>query len=368
LIVLSSPDTILQNGSPKDDIVAALKSIRAQGVKVGLVSNHGEPHWFSEQFPNGKVKFATVRGRQRGDCVKTWAARYELRPFDILVLAGKLEDMIMSKNGGAVTIAAGWSTDEKIRNLGIKVRNGAEFEEVVQLTSQWPGEWWYSGNGNHYDVKVLADLSTMGSNISVAQGQLSAVLTRTVKNGGARLIALLTITARSLLMDGLGAEQQLLWGLYPASQSQNNDSDVLSDFTHRLRTTVSKVKFAERDQPLFLRHAASEKRSGGGGGNRTDPKNQIETVCLNPFYRKKIQGRHVVVVDDCTTYGISFAVASAFLKKAGAAKVTGVALGKFGNCLQEYGIVTEFPHAAKSVVLRRFLGSSSPEMLAFLAA
>ena len=44
-------------------------------------------------------------------------------------------------------------------------------------------------------------------------------------------------------------------------QSANNDSEVLSDFTHRLRTTVSRVRFAERNQPLFIRHAHSIKRS-----------------------------------------------------------------------------------------------------------
>ena len=46
----------------------------------------------------------------------------------------------------------------------------------------------------------------------------------------------------------------------------------------------------------------------------------------------------MIVVDDCTTYGVSFGVAAAFLRKAGAASVTGVALGKFGNQLRYYEI------------------------------
>ncbi|MNY56332.1 hypothetical protein D3C86_1924010 [compost metagenome] len=43
-------------------------------------------------------------------------------------------------------------------------------------------------------------------------------------------------------------------------------------------------------------------------------------------------------MDDCTTYGVSFGVAAAILRKAGAASVTGVALGKFGNQLRYYEI------------------------------
>jgi hypothetical protein len=46
----------------------------------------------------------------------------------------------------------------------------------------------------------------------------------------------------------------------------------------------------------------------------------------------------VIVVDDCTTYGVSFGVAAALLRKAGAASITGVALGKFGDQLRYYEI------------------------------
>lgn len=47
---------------------------------------------------------------------------------------------------------------------------------------------------------------------------------------------------------------------------------------------------------------------------------------------------HAIVVDDCTTYGVSFGVAAAFLRAAGAASVTGIALGKFGAQLRSYDI------------------------------
>ena len=171
-------------------------------------------------------------------------------------------------------------------------------------------------------------------NQSNAQVVFGEKLRNTVKNGGTRLNALLAITSRSLLTDEFGGNSNLFWGVYPSSQSANNDSEVLSDFTHRLRTTVSRVRFAERNQPLFIRHAHSIKRSMAKGIDRTDPTDQIRTLRLNPHYRRSVVGRHVVVIDDCTTYGVSFGVAAAFLRKAGASKVTGVALGKFGHQLR----------------------------------
>jgi hypothetical protein len=96
------------------------------------------------------------------------------------------------------------------------------------------------------------------------------------------------------------------------------------------------VQYCKRGVPLFLRHTPSSRRSSGGGGDRTDPSEQLQTVHLNPFYKEKqrLVGKNVIVVDDCTTYGVSFGVASALLHKAGAASITGVALGKFGNALR----------------------------------
>ena len=54
--------------------------------------------------------------------------------------------------------------------------------------------------------------------------------------------------------------------------------------------------------------------------------------------RRRVAGRHVIVVDDVTTYGVSFGVAAAFLANAGAKSIQGVALGKFGNQLRYYEI------------------------------
>ena len=122
--------------------------------------------------------------------------------------------------------------------------------------------------------------------------------------------------------------------------SRNDDTEVLSDFTHRLRTTVSRAQMSRRGEPLFIRHKPSAKRSAGSGGDRTDPTDQLLTLHLNPYYRDKsrLKGKRVIVLDDCTTYGVSFGVAAALLRKAGAQAVTGVALGKFGNQLRHYEI------------------------------
>lgn len=337
-ILVSSPDALLVNGSSPDaKLVAALKKIR-ESHPVALISNHGEPSWFQSTFAGSKVQFLQEFGRQNGNIISHNAQRLSLHPFDVVVLATKQVDVQMGKNGGAVLIAAGWSNDPVVKALGISVANTAQLQETIDLIAQWNGKWWFAGDGTKYRVRALADLSTI--NKGLTQTVFAEQLKNTVKGGGARLAALTAVTSRSLLMDGVGEAKELVWSVYPSSASLNNDTDVLSDFSHRLRTTVSRVRYAERGTPLFIRHTPSPKRSAGGSSDRTNPTDQIATLHLNPFYRtgNRLRGRNVIVVDDCTTYGVSFGVAAALLRKAGAASVTGIALGKFGSQLRYYDI------------------------------
>lgn len=345
LIVMTSPDAVLRNGQPDPQLAQVLINAKAAGNPVGLISNHGEPAWFNGAFGTSGVQFLQSRGRQSGEIVSQNAKKFGLNPFDALVLAAKDEDVQMGKNGGAILVAAGWSAAPQVASLGIRVDTAAELQEIINLTAGWSGQWWYAGDAGRYRVRALSDLSGLGKDVT--QQLFAQRLTATVKGGGGRLNALLAVTSRSLLMEKVNELDGLVWGVYPSSKSANDDDEILSDFTHRLRTTVSRVRFSKRDEPLFIRHTPSPKRSAGGGGDRTDPTGQILTVHLNPFYKQsgRLVGKHVIVVDDCTTYGVSFGVAAAFLRKAGAASVTGVALGKFGNQLRYYEIdITTDPY------------------------
>lgn len=338
LVVLTCPDALIRKGAIDPALVKVLGAARAAGHPVGVISNRAEPAWFGPTFTGSAVQFVHAPGRQDGKIIPRNATNFGLHPFDTLVLAVKDEDVQMGKNGGAVLVAADWSGSPQVRSLGIQVKTPQDLADIITLTHGWAGQWWFNGTTPDYDVRALSDLS--GYHKPFDQAEFAARLTATVKGGGARLNSLLTVTARSLLIDGTGAQPDLLWGVYPSSHSTNDDTEVLSEFTHRLRTTVSRARLSVRGEPLFVRHKPSTKRSGGGVGDRTDPTNQIETIHLNPYYKsnKRLKGKRVIVIDDCTTYGVSFGVAAALLREAGAASVTGVALGKFGNQLRHYQI------------------------------
>lgn len=340
LIVMTSPDAVLRNGLPDEKMVKALREIGDAGNPVGVISNQGAPDWFDQAFSGSKVQFIHETGRQDGGVVRRNAKKFDLRPFDVLTLASKSDDVAMGKNGGALLLGASWAADQRVKSLGLQVDDPADLLNIVKLTANWGGQWYFSADAERYRVRALSDLSTKKYGLSAPQQAFAQALTATVKSGGSQLKALLAVTARSLLMEGFEDESRLLFGAYPSSASDNDDTEVLSDFVHRLRTTVSQVRMASRGEPLFIRHKPSAKRSAGGGGDRTDPTEQLLTLHVNPHYAEKgrLTGRHVIVVDDCTTYGVSFGVAAALLRAGGAAQVTGVALGKFGGQARYYAI------------------------------
>jgi hypothetical protein len=336
LILTTSPAAISRNGQPATDIIQGLIRIAANGNRVGVISNHQKPEWFDHEFAGSSVVFVAAEARQKGQVIQSIAKNLNVKTHDILVLAASADDLQMAKNGKAVLVAAGWSTDPQIVRFGQKIDTVQELEQLTALTNGWNGKWWFEGSADNYTIHALVDLSTLHKGLS--QQQFAQKLKSTVKSGGARLAALLAVTARSMLINNIDLTPDLLWGVYPSSGNTAGADEVLTEFTHRLRTVTSRVQFAKVGVPLFIRHTASVKRSANPGGDRTNPAGQITTLHLNPFYKGKIAGRNVIVIDDCTTYGVSFGVAAAFLRKAGANSVHGVALGKFGNQLSYYDI------------------------------
>lgn len=337
LIILTSPSVVAPDGQADPRVVDALMKLATAGTPVGVISNHSQPSWFSTSFPKDAVSFIQSQGRQSGSHISDVCQKYNVPLHDLIVLGANDDDIKMAKNAGGVFVSAGWRPDTRAAQYGVSVTSPSEFVQVVQLVERWPGLWYYEGREEWYSVRALADVS--GKNVTAAQTHWAQRVVATVKGGGSGLPALLTIGARSLLKSGIVSEDQgpLMFGLYPSSGSSNDDDNVLTDFMHRLRTVTSRVRFAKKGEPLFLRHSPSTKRSRSNSLlDRTNPAEQVQTLHLNPEYESRISGRHIILLDDCTTYGVSFGVASSFLRKAGASAVDCIALGKFGDQLRYY--------------------------------
>ena len=101
---------------------------------------------------------------------------------------------------------------------------------------------------------------------------------------------------------------------------------------HRRPPPISAGKLSVHMSELLIRHADARKAAYlRRGGNSATLEDQIRTVHLNPTFRKEIQGRSIVVIDDFTTQGHSFEWAINVLLNAGVSRVICTAIGKYGH-------------------------------------
>ncbi len=346
LVILTSTTAVAPGGVAEPDLVTALKTLAGQDdTHVCVVSVHAQPSWFETAFSDNdtdddnKVHFLRWASRQNGAGIQDLSRRNDIPCRDFIVFAATKDDISMAKNGKASVVSKCWGGPNYASKYAIGVDNSAGLVEVIRLMQGWPGQWYYEESEPWYSVRSLVDLSSKYK--SSDQVNWARRIKSVIKQGGSRLVSLQVICNRSLWISPDIVQKKSMWGLYPSSKSKNDDSEMLSELVHRLRTGASQMHMAREGSPLFIRHTPSRKRSLGGSGNRNDPSEQVESLHLNPAYEGKIKDRNVIVFDDCTTYGVSFGVAAALLRRAGAASVSCIALGKFGHCLNYYEIEIE---------------------------
>lgn len=333
--------------APPLGIVDAVRATRAAGSLVVLVSNHAEPPWLQPHFGD-TVRFWQRARRQDGtivpEIIAENKARYpDIRVSDFVVVGAVDEDMMMAVHGRVLLVRANWATPlgEKMQQYGVPFDQPAALPRVVDLLGdQQP--WYFTYASPDFEAYALTNAGTYRETDPDIVA-LAADLREHLKFGdriapGVLLHLLSSVYATDSIF---GAE---IWGYYPGSESQNDDTELMALLTRLVREPLNR-RSAKRGQPLLVRHLPAQKRHLVGG-DRADPTGQLVTLHLNPAYRGKIKGKVVAIVDDFLTYGCSFGVAAALLRAAGAKKVIAIAMGKFGHRAALYDIeVTGDPFA-----------------------
>jgi predicted amidophosphoribosyltransferase len=256
-----------------------------------------------------------------------------LRYSDVVVLGTSEEDFLMAVNSRSILLACGWcpDLDAKTRRYGVLVDAPQRLEQVIGfLEDKHP--WYFQHHSAFLDVFSLTDAGTKYESDAQLK-RLAERLQSCLKNGQPIYKNAFRLHLLSSLYSTGGFKSADVWSYYPSSDSKNSGQEIMTEFSELARTT-----FGKRNKgPLVIRHKPSVKRHMSGG-DRNDPRSQLDTIHLNPEYRDKLAGKTVVIMDDYLTRGVSFGVSASLLQKAGAAKMIGVSMGKFGNASNVYSI------------------------------
>lgn len=347
-----------RRNSPHTGIVSALSDINSSGCGIFLVSNRDKPRWLEKEFPfiifqqcnypfhrqNGKIVYEIIKANEHQN----------LRHSDIVVLGTSEEDFLMAVNSQTLLFCGLWGNpvDDKIKKYGLAISAPSEIPIIVRLLEdQIP--WFFQYQSDSLGIYAL---SNAGTKIERDRDIIRLVerLRACLKSGDTGLSRYFKIHLLSSLSSTEEFRDVDYWGFYPASDSTNKEEETIASYCELARISFKKRTYG----PLFIRHQPAEKRHISGG-LRTDPSSQIETIHINPKYKDRIYGKVVCVLDDYFTYGVSFGVSHALLKKAGASRVICVAMGKFGNCANLYDIDIQTDNVFEPITLYR-CGSYTP--------
>ena len=339
-VVLVSTDTLwdAETERPYPGIAAALRQAKQTGSLPVLLSSHAKPAWFDQHFEFMQfVQVGFNPPRQSGKVVHRLveANKNKFAHSDFIVLGASDTDFLMAVNSKTFLIRADWARNlgEKIISYGVPISRPKLILKILPwLDDEAP--WYFHYEDDTFDVFALSNAGTM--NEPQHREKLAEHLRSCLKDGvtnyaPAFKLHLISSLCKTELFRGAD-----IWSYFPSSSSSNTRSEVMADFCDLARKTFK----GRSAKPLLLRHKPAVKRHIASG-NRIDPTSQLETVCLNPKYGGKIGGRTVVVLDDYLTKGVSFGVADALLKAAGAKSVIAVAMGKFGRSSNVFSIDIE---------------------------
>ena len=331
MIISSSGIRNSVTGSVYPAVIEALRAIKAQGNEILLVSNRERPDWLDDSFDF--LHYIQFWKRQSGNIIPELIKHNpHLEHKEFIVLGSSDHDLHMATNSKSLLIRCEWAElGERMAMYGVPWSDPSSLPDLVSyLDDAYP--WHFVSHAEFLDVYALTNAGTH----SERDEKISALidrLKRYLKDGVPGFKSGITLHLLSSIYATPIFEEVGLWSYYPSSASDNSGDEVMAELCSCARELYKK-RYSE---PVFLRHKASPKRHIEGG-DRNNPTSQLDTVHLNPFYREKIRGKVVAVLDDYLTRGVSFGVSSSLLMAAGAKKVVAVAVGKFGDCSNRYKI------------------------------
>lgn len=271
--------------------------------------------------------------RSSPDLIEIISKKLGVEYNDIFILGAKDSDMILAANSKIILLTAdyakGNNPEERIysEGYGIAIFNADRlkffFEHFLNLSEPW-----------FYSLQVDEQTTLYG---------LTDAMTNKQEDGDVKKICL---KLREFLKDGddkyknpfliysLMSVYQIFkevesikyWGYYPSSTTDENLE--LKTFKEVLRKSF---KSSITQEDLLIRTSNSPQRKMMSDTARINNgcDSQFDSIIINPWFKGKLKGVNVCIIDDFTNHGSSCETVRHLLEKAGVKKIIFISLGKF---------------------------------------
>lgn len=339
-VLVCDGDGTLSLSNPSSQVKQLLQALPGLGIQLAVASNAPNRLTVENRFqraglpiPNVIVTRAEIgTPKPSPDFIYRIRAETGANLNEIVYIGDDDKtDAFCAINAKVLPFTAHYSTSGKPMDYGLPVPSvEALLDYLSTYAHQSPPYFGWNFNGDCSDTKTnISIYALFGQHGDLG---LTRPLTRLLKNREDVVVGVKNNHLGSILFH-YAVSQTYLSGLiqeidtvtvYPG-HNINSLNPVLATFS------ADFPKFFKQKQmpQLLVRHTDSADSRLTPGAKR-DIYEQFRTIHVNPEYERTIREKSILVLDDFTTSGCSFETARRMLLQAGARRVVGLAIAKWG--------------------------------------
>jgi len=338
-LLITSPDAIIDRSSGNffQDIVEILDElIKNDSIRIIVFSSHSEKLVnIPDRFKPMEISFSKKGG---GHIIETIREKTAYKEYsDMIVLGATDNDFFMSSNKKLLLLAPLWAEnnnpDSKVYKYGLRLSSPKAlrllFNKFISISNPWYYKLQVADNTVIYS---LINANTMYCDNSDVR-RLNYNFKDCLKNHNTTYRFIFNIYFQIAANNILKELRDInYWGIYPSSTTAiNEDLDYFKERLRKMYSCKTDEQILIRSREVSRRHSSDKTQRIADGCD-----SQFGSIIVNDYYKKKIRGKNICIIDDFTTYGSSCETTRHLLTQAGIVFLT---LGKFGINYYKYNYV-----------------------------
>ncbi|YCA46022.1 phosphoribosyltransferase (plasmid) [Bacillus sp. JZ8] len=319
-IILFPESTVRNNNIIYPGVKELITNLHKDSNIIYFISHDaGKARRLKQDFINEGLDFVRATTRQNvRNVIQNGSNNY------LVIVGSQKEDLYLAANKKILLLNPLWSDiqDAEAAKYGIDIPSPEDLYKVIKTITN-NTSWFYEARINEKaKVYSLTRANTFG--VSETEAEMVNGFRNYLKHGNKAYYKVLLYHFIASISNNEEFNNVDIWAIMPSSGTEpNKDLTAFKEYARFL--TNKRMK-----DPLFLRHKAITKSHKiANRQERLYCKRHFPSIIINPYYKGKLKGKTICILDDYLTNGTSFETLRNLLEYEKVKKIIFVSLGRF---------------------------------------